>query len=278
MIQDIGPKTFHNEFYDHQPQGNERVLMYNGNDALVGYDEAGDLIFPTVSLFAGKEISYTYLFRVDETECFLGEMEEPFVPEGFSFEPKEKVFRKLHPKHRAFAGITGHSLYEWYRAHRFCGHCGARMEKDHKERMLKCPACGLMAYPRINPAVIVAVIHDDKILMSKYAGRGYTRFALLAGFAEIGESIEETVHREVMEEVGIRVKNLRFYKSQPWPFSSSLLMGFFCDLDADEEDLTIDHEELAMAGWYTAEEVPEDDEISLTREMMRMFRQGTYPR
>ncbi|MBR2188457.1 MAG: NAD(+) diphosphatase [Eubacterium sp.] len=277
MIQDIAPNVFHNEFHDRQPQAHEHVLMYRGDQALIGYDEEGRLIYPTIDQFAGRDISYTYLFAVDNTEYFLGDLKEDYIPEGFSYE-NMFVFRKTRPMNRAFAGVTGHSLYEWYEGHTYCGRCGTPTEKDHKERMVRCPKCGLMNYPRISPAVIVAVTHNGKILMSKYAGRGYTRFALLAGFAEIGETIEQTVHREVMEEVGVRVKNLRFYKSQPWPFSSSLLMGFFCDLDGDEETLTLDHEELSMAGWYTPEEVPEDDEISLTREMMQMFKKGTYPR
>ena len=277
MIQDIAPNVFHNEFHDRQPQGHEHVLVYDGGQALTGYDEDGRLIFPTVDDFNGVEIKYTYLFAVDNLEYFLGELQENFTPEGFSYEPVDH-FRMARPLNRAFAGITGHSLYDWYEGHTFCGKCGTPTIKDHKERMIKCPKCGLMNYPRISPGVIIAVIHNGKLLMSKYAGRGYTRFALLAGFTEIGETVEETVHREVMEEVGIKVKNLRFYKSQPWPFSNSLLMGFFCDLDGDDEDLTLDHEELAMADWFSPEEVPEDDGISLTREMMRMFKEGNYPR
>ena len=277
MIQDIAPSVFHNEFHDRQPQAHEHVLLYDGNLALTGYDGEGRLIFPTVDQFEGRDISYTYLFSVDNVEYFLGELREDFVPEGFAYE-KADAFRAARPMNRAFAGITGHSLYTWYEGHIYCGKCGTPTVRDHKERMVKCPKCGLMNYPRISPAVIVAVTHNGKILMSKYAGRGYTRFALLAGFAEIGETIEETVHREVMEEVGIKVKNLRFYKSQPWPFSSSLLMGFYCDLDGEDENLTLDRDELAMAGWYSPEEVPEDDGISLTREMMRMFKNGTYPK
>ena len=131
-----------------------------------------------------------------------------------------------------------------------------------------------MNYPRINPAVIVAVRHENKLLVSTYAGREYTNMALIAGFAEIGETIEETVHREVMEEVGIRVKNLRFYKSQPWCFTDTLLFGFFCDLDG-EDTLRVDHEELATARWISRDEVPEDvEKVSLTMEMMTLFKEG----
>ena len=135
-----------------------------------------------------------------------------------------------------------------------------------------------MNYPRINPAVIVAVRNEDKLLVSTYAGREYTNMALIAGFAEIGETIEETVHREVMEEVGLKVKNLRYYKSQPWSFSGTLLFGFFCDVDGDDT-LTVDHEELSMAQWVERDKIPDQgNNISLTKEMMMLFRDGKEPR
>ena len=99
--------------------------------------------------------------------------------------------------------------------------------------------------------------------MSQYAGREYKKYALLAGFTEIGETVEETVAREVMEEVGLKVKNITYYKSQPWSFSDTLLMGFFCELDG-EEDVTLDEEELALAQWFEREEIPaEPDDVSL---------------
>ena len=148
------------------------------------------------------------------------------------------------------------------------------MHKDHKERMMKCPSCGNMVYPVISPAVIIAVTHRGKLLMSKYAARDFKHFALIAGFNEIGETIEETVHREVLEEVGLKVKNLTYYKSQPWPFSGTLLMGFFCDLDGEEE-INLDREELAMAEWFDREKMPvEREDLSLTNDMMMAFKEG----
>lgn len=117
--------------------------------------------------------------------------------------------------------------------------------------------------------------------MTKYAGREYKRYALIAGFTEIGETAEETVHREVMEEVGLKVKNIRYYKSQPWGFDSNLLMGFFCDL-AEEGEIRLEEEELSLAEWVDYRDVPDDLEgLSLTREMMTYFRkqreQGLNP-
>ena len=132
--------------------------------------------------------------------------------------------------------------------------------------------------PVLCPAVIVGITNGDKIILSKYEGRRFKRYALIAGFAEIGETIEETVHREVMEEVGLKVKNLRYYKSQPWSFSGTLLFGFFCDVDGDDT-LTVDHEELSMAQWVERDKIPDQgNNISLTKEMMMLFRDGKEPR
>ena len=135
-----------------------------------------------------------------------------------------------------------------------------------------------ISYPIVISAVIVAVLDHGHLLMTKYANRPLIRrYALIAGFCEIGESFEDTVRREVMEEVGLRVKNLRFYKSQPWVLTDSLLLGFFCDVDGDPTPVLRDGE-LALAEWHTPEDVPADySRISLTGEMIDRFREGRIP-
>jgi NAD+ diphosphatase len=137
-----------------------------------------------------------------------------------------------------------------------------------------------MVYPRISPAVIVAVTKGDSILLTKYAGRAYAKYALIAGYTEIGETAEETVAREVMEEAGLKVKNIRYYKSQPWGFSETLLLGFFCEADGDDE-ICIDREELSVAQWVKRDEISKVqetyDDISLTNEMICCFRDGMVP-
>ena len=137
----------------------------------------------------------------------------------------------MQPGWLAVACITASQLYDWYRAHQFCGRCGAPAQQDAVERAMRCPACGGLVYPTISPAVIVAVTHGDRLLLTKYsqtARPGTVRnYALIAGFAEIGEPLEGTVRREVMEEVRLPVKNIRYYKSQPWRITRSLLSGFY---------------------------------------------------
>jgi len=142
--------------------------------------------------------------------------------------------------------------------------------------MLYCESCGFQAYPTISPCVIVAIHDGNRLLLTKYAGRAYANYALVAGFAEVGESLEQTVVREVQEEVGLKVKNLKFYKSQPWPFTDTLLVGFFAELDGDDT-ITIEENELALGVWIEKEDIPPAElKISLTSEMMEAFRTNTF--
>ncbi len=289
MIQDIYPRIYHNEYKDISPSENDFILVFHGNKALVRFQlPEGKLRFPTLKEMKGHPCTYHYLFSIDSYQYFLAspaspclestDADSPWLAEevlpGYGYE-NVRIFRTALSRHTAFAGITAHHLYEWYQNNRFCGRCGHNLTADHRERMLFCPHCHNAVYPRISPAVIVGVLNGDKILMSKYAGRSYTNYALIAGFNEIGESAEQTVAREVMEEVGLKVKNIRYYKSQPWAFSGSLLMGFFCDLDGSDQ-ITLDTGELSEAGWFHRDEISlEDDHISLTREMILKFKENS---
>lgn len=284
MIQDITPYTYHNEYRPIPPDRDSILLCYRGRKALAGWED-DKIAYPTfeeVEACADIErlyVDYTYLFSIDDKRFYLGDdkIADKFLSGLCSSKYlwiDIQTFRGVKIKHLSFAGLTGWQLYRWYDSHRFCGHCGRPLVKDEKERMLRCPECGLMEFPKICPAVIIGVTHGNRILMSKYAGREYKKYALLAGFAEVGETIEETVRREVMEEVGLKVKNITYYKSQPWSLSDTLLFGFFCELDG-EEDITLDREELALAEWFERENIPvEPEDFSLTNEMMMVFKRG----
>ncbi len=274
MIQEIAPHVYHNEYRPVKPTEESFALICEENKILIKETEEG-ITFPTFKELKNWNAriyeEYTYLFSIDERNFYY--VKGIFYKElaGYHMEGLQS-FRILKPQHMAFAGITGAQLIRWYESRRFCGRCGAKMIPDEKERMVKCEKCGLMEYPKICPAVIIGLTDGNRLLMSKYAGREYKKYALLAGFAEIGETIEETVRREVMEEVGLRVKNIRFYKSQPWSFSDTLLMGFYCELDG-EDKITLDEEELALAEWFEREEIPDmGQDISLTNEMIRYFK------
>lgn len=273
MIQDIAPKKYDNHYVEQEPAGEDWLIVCHRGDVLCRFEE--DLLyFPRVREISQKEMDITYLFTISGERFFLLKNELTEKPSGYHFE-KPPVFRTARPKYRGFAGITGQQLDGWYRSNRFCGRCGEAMVPDHRERMVRCEKCGNLVYPKICPGVIVAVTDGNRLLLTKYANRpGTVNYALVAGFTEIGETLEETVQREVMEEVGLKVKNIRYYKSQPWSFSSTLLCGFFCEVDGST-DITLDTEELAVGEWFEREKIPlEDDGVSLTREMIGVFKTG----
>ena len=144
------------------------------------------------------------------------------------------------------------------------------MKPDHVERMMQCPKCGLMEFPKICPAVIIGVIDGDRILMSKYAGREYKKYALLAGFTEIGETLEETVSREVMEEVGLEVDNLQYFGSQPWPFPGQLMLGFHATYKSG--DIQVDNDEITAADWWRYDDLPPcPDSSTLSGRLIQSF-------
>ena len=280
MLQDIQSGRLENEFRNISACAEDTVLCFHQGNVLLCREADDALSLPTLSEVQGWETAAAprYLFRMQERNFFLWTDAVPAGPNGsFAYEPVRQL-RQLRSKDVCFAIMTGWHLYNWYRNNRLCGCCGMPTVHDSKERMLRCPGCGNMIFPRISPAVIVAVTNGEKLLLSKYAGRAYTRYALLAGYTEIGETIEQTVHREVMEEVGLRVKNLRYYKSQPWGVDGNVLMGFYCDVDGSDA-IHIDENELSMADWYPRDDLPaKDDGISLTREMIRIFGEGKEPK
>ncbi|MDD6042804.1 MAG: NAD(+) diphosphatase [Eubacteriaceae bacterium] len=271
MIQDLENKRLANEFRDVKAMDQDLVFCFDGACFALQESVDGSLSLPRAWDFQASKLQY--LFSIEDDRYFLALDES--IPEGYS----TKTFREIRTagnKELAFATATAYHLYQWYRDNRFCGRCGKPLVHSHMERMLRCDHCGNSVYPKIAPAVIVGITNGDKILMTKYSGRDYTRYALVAGFTEIGETAEQTVEREVMEEVGLKVKNIRYYKSQPWGSDSNLLLGFFCDLDGKEK-ITIDEQELSEAEWFHRDEMNvEDDGISLTREMMMAFKRGEY--
>ena len=282
MIQDLGDKKLNNAYEIRKAEPGDRFFRFDRDKILVRVLPDGQLLLPEAGDLGCPRGQY--LFAIGDDRYFLELPSEDVpskdvqrdafdVPEGFTFE-SVRNFRRLEVKELAFAAATAYHLYQWYRDNRFCGRCGHPTCHSDRERALCCPACGNVIYPKIAPAVIVALTDGDRILLTRYNGRAYKRYALIAGFTEIGETAEETVRREVMEEVGLEVKNITYYKSQPWGTDSNLLLGFFCELDGSDQ-ITMDADELSTAEWFERGEIPEqDDGFSLTREMMGVFQRG----
>ena len=276
MIQDILPHVYDVSYVDRKVEPSDFILIYK-DGCLMCRNVDGFISYPTA-----REIEKVYPKVYDKAKFMLiidgkfyyeiqGGIEQFLDYEYVS----KRAFRELSPDYLVFAGVTGFHIHEWYVDTSFCGRCGANMKGSKTERAMVCPKCGKVYYPQICPSVIVGVIDGDRLLMTKYSinHSKHRNYALVAGYVEVGESFEDTVRREVMEEVGLKVKNIRYFGSQPWPFTNTLLAGYFCDVDGNN-DVTIDVKELSAAKWLTRDEIPEPNTISLTGTMMRAFKNG----
>jgi len=278
MIQEIEPHIFDNSFCMKKASENDKVLIYLKNKVLLK-KENNKIYFPEfyqIEEYIGDIYEKAeYCFSVDMVGYYLYRNLEIKEFEGFKFYDI-KILRESKPKENAFIAITGSQIYRWKENRKFCGKCGGEMENSICERALICKKCGQIEYPKISPAIIVAIINKDKLLVTRYANRSYTAYALVAGFVEIGETFEETVKREVMEEVGLRVKNITYYKSQPWAFSDSQMIGFFAELDGNDK-ITLDENELSEGKWIKFEEIQEaENEASIGQELMKVIKNGEY--
>ena len=296
MLHEIAPEKYHVEYRNAVPEKKDKVLLYTDHELIVRDGEL--LVYPEVREVG--DARYRYLFSIGETAYYsvIDEKEAEnlavkLVKETSGNEDAslkyvrlpERGVRYLSPRPAAYAGAVGAQLIGWYRRSRFCGRCGARTVHSETERMMHCPDCGNMIYPEIHPSVIVGIFHEDKLLVTRYnpkhmeVSNGHlfkapVHEALVAGYIETGETAEEAVEREVMEEVGLKVKNIRFYRDTPWPFSGSLLFSFLCDVDGDPT-IRIEEDELSMAVFKRRDEMPDrSKEVSLTSAIMEDFRLG----
>lgn len=275
MLQDIQPHNFNNEYTPKKPQNDDYLLVFHGENILM--NSSLEHLRPTnveqiVALNPNALNDVVYLFSIDNLSVFC-------IFDSIDESEKFKYFnlmslREILPEWMIFIAATAHHLAKWYDTNRFCGRCATPMEFSQTERSLCCKKCGLTKYPNITPAVIVAITDKNKILLTRYSDRPYKKLSLVAGFVEIGETLEDALKREVMEEVGLKVKNLRYFKSQPWAFSQSILVGFFVELDGSPT-VKIDTKELSEATWFLREEIPPcETTMSLTNEMIEAFRQN----
>lgn len=292
MIQDIYPHKFYNS-YDLRkaPSENDPVFVFRGDRVLV---KKNGFSLPSVKdLHSADDL--IYLFRIDGDSYYLKQLEfkEKALTENDIYREETDADHpvavnddmefirvqflreeKSIEKWKYFATVCAFHLYQWYQGSRFCGRCGAPTVHSEKERCMICPKCGNHIYPKIVPAVIVGVVDpvDNRLMVTRYANRSIHYDALIAGFTEFGETLEENVVREVKEETGLAVTNIRYYKSQPWGMVSDILMGFYCDVTGSRE-VTLDGE-LGSAVWLSPDEIKgQPDDMSLTNEMMMVFKE-----
>ena len=269
MIQDIAPSVLDNAYAPRPPREGDFLMCFDVKGALLSRPADGRLILPGCCGAAPE--GCVWLFKVDGAGYFLAPGPAA-LPEGFAYH----ALRDLRPVCKGaeiFAAFTAYHLWGWYRDTRFCSRCGTALLHHDTQRAMRCPECGLVIYPRIYPAVIVGVIKGESLMITRYR-EGFRHNALVAGFTEIGETLEGTVRREVMEETGIRVKNIRYWASQPWGLAGDILTGFFCDADGDDA-IRMDEGELKCAQWVPRHEIVlQPDDLSLTNAMMKAFRDG----
>ncbi len=274
MIHEIYPHKLHNEFLPNQKPQPDDIIICVKDDTLMVKDSGGQAELPTWQVLPA-EVECRFLVTLDERKVYYA-VEEGLAPlPGFSYRTLRQIRYEIgKPLELMYLLYTAWHLICWYRDNRFCGRCGQQTEPAAKERALVCKKCGQTIYPRIVPAVIAGVIWGDKILLTKYAQRKMTFYALIAGFTEIGETLEECVAREVMEETGLKVKNIRYYKSQPWGSVQDLIVGFYCEVDGDPT-IQLDKNELQEGRWVAREDITgQADDWSLTNQMMMAFKAG----
>lgn len=191
----------------------------------------------------------------DHIPCFAAELaaEPSPLPAGFSRVSLRRLFVQSDDEIFRVAG-RAYQIINWARKHRFCGKCGAPNQNKAGEVARECPGCGTIFFPRISPAIIVAIVREDKILLARNINFPNGFHSVLAGFVEPGETLEECVLREVKEEVGIEVKNIRYFGSQSWPFPDSLMIAFTAEYAKGE--IAVDHTELTHAGWFSRRDMP----------------------
>lgn len=275
MIQDIYPHRFNNLFLPNENIGEkDYIFHFQGNSLLLKtnvelFEIPRKEDFPEIS----DKTEKTFLFTLDEVSCFLvwalpEEKRINFVYREISF------FRTIKHPEIAWISMVAFHLMNWYTQNRFCGKCGTATRHRSDERALICPACNTVIYPKISPAIIVAIICKDKILLARNSNFPGQWFSLVAGYADIGESLEETLKREVKEEVGLDVTNIRYYRSQPWPLSGSMMIGFIAEAD-ENQAIAVDPAEISEAAWFSRGNLPDHPStISISGEMIEKFEKG----
>ena len=194
-----------------------------------------------------------FLGYLDGIACYAAEIaKETELADGYAAVNLRRLYGQIDDGLTRVAG-RGVQIIDWDRNNQFCGRCGARTDIA-SDRAKVCPSCNLRAYPRLSPAVIMLIRRDDKLLLAHSNRHPAGFYSVLAGFAEPGETLEECVAREIKEEVGIEVKNITYFGSQPWPFPDSLMIGFMCDYAGGE--INLEDDEIADADWYTIDNMP----------------------
>jgi NAD+ diphosphatase len=247
-------------------------FAFQGNKLLV-YQESSSVSIPCLIDFAElglPALDQDYLGHLNNRHCYaIGLAEGIIPPAGMSFEGLRQVYGRLD-EDLFWVAARAVQIVDWDRTHQFCSRCGAPLRISTTERAKECPACGLLHFPRLSPAIIVLVERGHELLVARSRHFLPGMYSVLAGFVEPGETLEEAVVREVREEVGLTVKDIQYFGSQPWPFPHSLMIGFIATYAGGE--ITLDDTEIEDAGWFTVDSLPPiPGKISIARKLIDWF-------
>ena len=252
----------------------EPVLWFAFLDAKLLVHEVDGITRPpfVVSLeeIGLSPIRQQYLGTLDGQHCFSAELDpKSEIPDGWELKGLRHLFSRL-PEAMFWVAGAAVQIVDWDRNHQYCGRCSTQTVDRSHERAKACPNCGLLSYPRISPAIIVLVQKGEQLLLARAHHFPPDRYSVLAGFVEPGETLEDAVRREVYEEVGLTIRNIRYFGSQPWPFPNSLMIAFTCEYAGGE--IVLEQEEMADAGWYSAGALPRiPPRISIARQLIDWF-------
>lgn len=251
---------------------NTLFLIYK-HDTLMIKSDTTRITLPINTLFEATFITDYEGFLVKETELeqlYVFDVKEDFkTPKGYEFVSLRES--RIHHLENNYAyAIEALHFLNWSRKNQYCGVCGTKYKPVNKNRSKKCPHCSHLLFPQTSMAVITGILKDGKILLAHNANFPEGLYSLIAGFVELGESLESAVQREIMEEVGLKVKNIRYFGSQPWPFPNSMMIGFLADYDSG--DINTDNVEILEAHWYTPDEFPDiPHEYSIARKIINYY-------
>lgn len=244
---------------------NRLLIKTGGREEARIIPKAGELEQSGITLTRNR-----FIGSLGGRPCYAAAIEGGLPPpEGFSLKPLRALLTCLDPD-LIWAAGRANQIIDWEQNHNYCGACGGRVADKTDEQAKICPQCGLVNYPRVSPAVIVAVIKNDQVLLARNKQARLPFYSVLAGFVEPSETLEECVQREVREETGITVENIRYFGSQPWPFPNSLMIGFTAEYAAGE--IRIDPEELSDAGWFNKQNLPRvPPPLSIAGQLIQWF-------
>ncbi|MDR3588053.1 MAG: NAD(+) diphosphatase [Negativicutes bacterium] len=249
---------------------NAYCFLFCGDELLLKENDGTDKIPLICDLKArNMKLTQVYLIGLLDGNKYYAATVGSSIPDGYSLKKIRQVHGLIEDRCYWFM-LRGFHITGWLKTNRFCGCCGGLMKTFLHELAVRCVHCEHTVYPRISPAIIVAVVKDDKILLGHSNRFPPGRYSVIAGFVEPGEALEDCVRRELKEEVGIDVTDIEYFGSQPWPFPDSLMIAFTARWSAGE--IKIDNEEIVDADWYSADSLPSiPPKDSIARQLIDWF-------